>query len=195
MNRKSKQSSKEWKRVDSPPSTKLKQETSIGKVLFSVFWDHKGIILKRSTPTGVTITKTYYYANISMNKLHLDIRKQRRGLISGGVILHHDNAPIHTSHLVSSTIHNLKYESASSSTLFSISGTLAPSDYFFVSCFKRLSQRKTLQWSKFIRFVNTSVSEQYDWRWLYSCYTKTSRTLTKVSFGRRNDTSRKSHIH
>ena len=51
-----------------------------------------------------------YYANILVNGLHLEIRKQQRDLISAGVILHHDNAPAHTSHLVSSTIHNLKYK-------------------------------------------------------------------------------------
>ena len=31
----SKQSSKEWKRADSPPPTKLKQEKSFGEVLYS----------------------------------------------------------------------------------------------------------------------------------------------------------------
>ena len=41
-----------------------------------------------------------------LNEVHLEIRKQRRGLISAGVILHHDKTPSHTSHLVSSTIHN-----------------------------------------------------------------------------------------
>ena len=31
-----------------------------------------------------------------MSELHLKIGKQQRGLISAGVILHHDNAPPHT---------------------------------------------------------------------------------------------------
>jgi histone-lysine N-methyltransferase SETMAR len=77
--------------------------------LYSFFWDHKGIIFKTPVPPGTTITKAYY-ANILSNELHPEIKKQRRGLISAGVILHHDNAPVHTSHLVSSTIHDLKYE-------------------------------------------------------------------------------------
>ncbi|CAF0942762.1 unnamed protein product [Rotaria sp. Silwood1] len=64
----SKQSSKQWKRADSPPPTKLKQEKSTNKVLF--------------------------------NELHPEIKKQRRVLISVGIILHHGNAPAHTSHLV-----------------------------------------------------------------------------------------------
>ena len=62
-----------------------------------------------------------------MNKLHLEIRKQRRGLISAGVILHHDNAPAHASHLVSSTIHNLKYKLFHHPSYFT---DLVPSDCF-----------------------------------------------------------------
>ena len=77
-----------------------------------------------------------------MNELDIEIRKQRRVLISASIILHHDNAPTHASHFVSSTIHNLKYEllrhPSYSPDLSSLSERL-----FFVSCFKRLSQRKT----------------------------------------------------
>ncbi|CAF3559456.1 unnamed protein product [Rotaria sp. Silwood1] len=80
----SKQSSKQWKRADSPPPTKLKQEKN----------NSQGTI-----PPGTTITKTYY-ANILVNELHPEIKKQRRVLISVGIILHHGNAPAHTSHLV-----------------------------------------------------------------------------------------------
>ncbi|CAF1081757.1 unnamed protein product [Rotaria sp. Silwood1] len=128
----SKQSSKQWKRADSPPPTKLKQQKSAGKVLYSFFWDHKGIILKQSVPAGVTITKTYY-ANILVNELHPEIKKQRRGLISAGVILHHHNAPAHISHLVSSTIHDLKYELLRHPPY---SPDLAPSDYFLFPVLK-----------------------------------------------------------
>ena len=58
---------------------------------------------------GITITETYH-ADILVNKLHPEIKEQRRDLISAGVILHHDNVPPHTSFLVSSTIHDLKYD-------------------------------------------------------------------------------------
>ena len=47
-----------------------------------------------------------------MNKFHPEIKKQRRSLISTGIIFHHDNVPAHTSFLVSSTIDELKYEFA-----------------------------------------------------------------------------------
>ena len=50
----SKQLLKEWKRADSPPPTTLKQEKLAGKVLYSFFWNHKGIIPKEPTPVGIT---------------------------------------------------------------------------------------------------------------------------------------------
>ena len=89
----------------------------------------------------IIIIKTYY-ADILVNKLHQEIKRQRRDFISAGVILHRDNVPAHTSFLVSSTIHDLKYELLRHLVY---SPHLAPSNYFFVSCFKRLFQRKTPQ--------------------------------------------------
>lgn len=128
----SKQTSKQWKRADSPPPTKLKQEKSTNKVFYSFFWDYKGIIVKEPAPVGTTITKTYY-ENILVNELHPEIKKQRRGLLSAGVILHHGNAPAHTSHLVSSAIHNLQYEVLRHPPY---SSDLMPSDYFLFRVLK-----------------------------------------------------------
>src|SRR5271154_7551559 len=68
-----------------------------------------------------------------VNELHPEIKKQRRGLITTGVILQHDNAPAHTSHLVLSTIHNLKYELLRQP---SYSPDLSPSDYFLFPVLK-----------------------------------------------------------
>ena len=56
----SKQSSKRWKRVDSPPLTKLRQEKSEREVLYSFLWDYNDVILKEPVPAGTTITRTYY---------------------------------------------------------------------------------------------------------------------------------------
>jgi hypothetical protein len=51
-----------------------------------------------------------YHANILVNELQSKTKKQRRRLIAAGVIIQHDNASAHTSHLVLSAIRNLKYE-------------------------------------------------------------------------------------
>ena len=123
----SKQLSKQWKRADSSSPTKLKQDTSEPKVLYSFFWDYNGVILKEPVPAGTPISKTYY-ANLLIDKLHPEIKERRRGLISAGVILHHDNASAHTSYYVLSTIHNLRYELLRRPPY---SPDLAPSDYLF----------------------------------------------------------------
>jgi histone-lysine N-methyltransferase SETMAR len=69
-----------------------------------------------------------------VNKLHPEIKKQRQGLLSASVILHYDNPPAHTSHPVSSTIHNLKkYELLRHPPY---SPDLAPSDYFLFPVLK-----------------------------------------------------------
>ena len=94
--------------------------------MYSFFWDYNSVIEKEPVPAGTTITKTYY-ANILLNKLHPEIKKRRRGLISTGVILHYDNASVHTSYHVLSTIHNLRYELLRHPPY---SSDLAPSDYY-----------------------------------------------------------------
>ncbi len=68
-----------------------------------------------------------------VNELYSEIKKQRRGLISAGIILHHDNGPTHTSHLISSAIHNLKYEVLRHPPY---SPDLALSNYFLFSILK-----------------------------------------------------------
>ena len=111
---------------------KLKQDTSEPKVLYSFFWDYNGVILKEPVPVGTTISKTYY-ATLLIDKLHPEIKERRRGLISAGVILHHDNASAHKSYYVLSTIHNLRYELLRHPPY---SPDLVPSDYYLFPLLK-----------------------------------------------------------
>ena len=68
-------------------------QPSAGKVMATVFWDAKGIMLdflpKRSTITGV------YYANL-LDQLRTAIHDKCQGNLSKGVLLQHDNAGVHT---------------------------------------------------------------------------------------------------
>ena len=113
-------------------TNQIRTKKSADKVLCSFFRKHKGIILEEPTPVGITITKTYY-EDILMNKLHPEIKKRWRGLISTGVILHHDNASAYTAFLVSSTNPDLKYR-----LLRHPPGSpdLIPSGYFLVLVLK-----------------------------------------------------------
>ena len=76
----------------SPRPKKFKTQPSAGKVIATVFWDAKGVIMldflpKRSTITGV------YYANL-LDQLRTAIHEKRRGKLSKGVLLQQDNARV-----------------------------------------------------------------------------------------------------
>ena len=67
----------QWVGPGSPRPKKFKTQPSAGKVMVTVFWDAKGVIMldvlpKRSTITGV------YYANL-LDQLRTAIREKRRG--------------------------------------------------------------------------------------------------------------------
>ena len=68
--------SRQWVGPGSPRPKKFKTQPSAGKVMATVFWDAKGVMLdflpKRSTITGV------YYANL-LDQLRTAIREKRRG--------------------------------------------------------------------------------------------------------------------
>ena len=51
----SKQQSMEWRHMSSPTKTKFKQTTSTRKIICTVFWDRKGILLVNFLPQGSTI--------------------------------------------------------------------------------------------------------------------------------------------
>ena len=68
-----------------PRPKKFKTQPSADKVMATVFWDAKGVIMldilsKRSTITGV------YYANL-LDQLRTAIREKLRGKLSKGVLL------------------------------------------------------------------------------------------------------------
>ena len=86
--------SRQWIGPGSPRPKKFKTQPSAGKVMATVFWDAKGVIMldflpKRSTITGV------YYANL-LDHLRTAIREKHRGKLSKGVLLQQDNARVPT---------------------------------------------------------------------------------------------------
>ena len=99
--------SRQWIRPGSPRPKKFKTQPSAGKVLATVFWDAKGVIMldflpKRSTITGV------YYANF-LDRLRTAIREKRRGKLSKGVLLQQDNA-VHTCKVAMDAVERNGYE-------------------------------------------------------------------------------------
>ena len=115
-----------------PRPKKFKTQLSAGKVMATVFWDAKGVIMldflpKRSTITGV------YYANL-LDQLRTVIREKRRGKLSIGVLLQQDNARVPNCKVAMDAVERNGYELIPHPAC---SPDLAPSDFFLFPNLKR----------------------------------------------------------
>ena len=91
-----------WKRLGEQTPTRLSQERSAGKIMMIIFWDKEGILLAEYLPRGTTINSPCY-ASIT-ERLHSAIVEKERSKVSHGVLLLHDNAPIHKCNVVQAAI-------------------------------------------------------------------------------------------
>jgi hypothetical protein len=64
------------------------------KMMASVFWDRKGILLTEFMAPGTTIKSEVYYE--MLNKLQRSIQNKQRGMLTKGVVLLHDSVRPHT---------------------------------------------------------------------------------------------------
>ena len=118
----------------SPRPKKLKTQPSAGRVMATVLWDAKGVIMlnflpKRSTITGV------FCANL-LDQLRTAIREKRQGKLSEGVMLQQDNARVHTCKVAMDAVERNGYE------LIHVPHTayspdLAPSNFFLFPNLKK----------------------------------------------------------
>ena len=69
-----------------------------------------------------------------MTQLHIGIKSKRRGKLTAGVLVLHDNAPAHKSRVASAAIHQSGFEELNHPPY---SPDLAPSDYFLFANLKR----------------------------------------------------------
>ncbi|UYV72783.1 CLCN3 [Cordylochernes scorpioides] len=82
-----------------PRPKKASQVRSNVKVLLTVFFDCRGVVHHEFFPQGRTLNKDYYLQ--VMRNLREAIRQKRPDLLKNkNWLLHHDNAPAHTSLLV-----------------------------------------------------------------------------------------------
>ena len=108
-----------------PPPKKFRTQPSASKVMATVFWDSKGIILIDYKPAGTSVTGEYY-ANV-IKQLRVAIKEKRRGKLAAGVLLLHDNAPVHKSRVAQAAIRVCKFAQLNHPPY---SPDLAPSDYY-----------------------------------------------------------------
>ena len=87
--------SMEWKHPQSPSKRKFKTQPSAGKLMLTVFWDSQGPVLEHYQERGTTINNAQY-SEMLADRLKPAIRSKRRGLLSKGVVLWHENDRPHT---------------------------------------------------------------------------------------------------
>ena len=116
--------SRQWVGPGSPRPKKFKTQPSAGKVMATVFWDAKGVIMLDFLPMRSTITGVYY-AN-KLDQLRTAIREKRRSKLSKGVLLQQDNARVHTCKVAMDAVEQNGYELIPHPAY---SPDLAPSDY------------------------------------------------------------------
>lgn len=128
----SKQESMQWHIKGTPHPKKFKVTPSAGKVMATIFWDCDGILLIDYKDKSVNITGAYY-ANI-LRQLRESIKEKRRGKLTRGVLLLHDNAPVHSARVAKAAAHESGFEIMNHPPY---SPDLAPSDYFLFPNLKK----------------------------------------------------------
>ncbi|KAJ4443928.1 hypothetical protein ANN_05717 [Periplaneta americana] len=88
--------------------TKFKQTLSVRKVMWTVFWDRKGILLIDFLPRGETVNADRYCE--TLRKLLSAIQNKRRGMLTAGVVLLHDNARPHTARRTAAVLTEFGWE-------------------------------------------------------------------------------------
>ena len=124
--------SRQWVGPGSPRPKQFKTQTSAGKVMATVFWDAKGVIMLDFLPNRSTITGVYY-ANL-LDQLRTAICEKRQGKLSKGVLLQQDNARIHTCKVAMDAVERNGYELIPHPAY---SPDLAPSDFFLFPNLKK----------------------------------------------------------
>ncbi|KAI6646919.1 Histone-lysine N-methyltransferase SETMAR-like [Oopsacas minuta] len=98
----------------------------------TVFWDREGIIHLDWLPEKTTINSDYYVDELK--ELRQAIKRERRGKLTRGALLQHDNARPHVSSKTMAAIDDLGFECLPHPPY---SPDLAPSDYWQFGEMKR----------------------------------------------------------
>ncbi|GFV35017.1 mariner Mos1 transposase [Trichonephila clavipes] len=124
INPESKQQSMEWRLTSSPIKVKAKQTLSKRKIMPTVFWDRRGVLLVDFMPQGIKINSDAYCA--TQQKLRRALQNKRRGMLSNGVLFLHDNTRNHSSRTTRDLIGSFGWEVLDHAPY---SHDLAPSDF------------------------------------------------------------------
>ena len=121
----------------------------------TVFWDEKGILLLEFMPQKTTITGQTYANTITA--LREAIKEKRRGKLSTGVLLLHDNAPVHMSVRSQAPIRQCGFQQLNHPPY---SPDLAPSDYFLFRVMKKFLRGKRFSSDEEVKEAVTTWFEE-----------------------------------
>jgi histone-lysine N-methyltransferase SETMAR len=120
-----KQRSVPWKDLSSPVAEKFKVQLSMGNLMLTIFWDSQGPILETYPEHGTIVTNATY-SDMLQREMKPAIRSKRRGRLSEGAFLLHDNAHPRTAARTLETLRKLMWEVMEHPAH---SPDLAPSDF------------------------------------------------------------------
>jgi len=120
----SKRQSTQWRNSSSLKAKKFKPASSVRKIMATIFWDRKGILLIDFLERGLTINADAYCE--TARKLRWAIQNKRRGMLCSGSVLLHDNAQPHTAARTAQLFQQFRCEVFDHPPY---SPDLAPSDY------------------------------------------------------------------
>jgi len=89
----SKRKSMEWCKPGKAPPRKAKVTQSTKKIMATIFWNFRGILLINFKERNTTVNAAYYAS--LLHKLRDAIKEKRRGILRRAVRLLHDYAPVH----------------------------------------------------------------------------------------------------
>ena len=133
----SQQKAKVWKKSGEETLTRLRRTRSAEKIMIVIFWYKYGILLIEYLPRGIA-TSNPYYASIT-ERLHCAIREKRRGKVSDGVMLFHDNASVHKCNIVETAIRKAGFVKLNNPAY---SPDIASVDYYLFSNLKKFLRVK-----------------------------------------------------
>ena len=128
---------KVWKRLGEQTPTRLRQGRSAGKIMMINFLDKDGVLLTEYLPRGTTINGPCYASVIE--RLRSAIVEKRRGEVSRGVLLLHDNNPIHKCKFVQAAMRKAGFIELNH---LARSPDITPTDYHLVSNLKKFVRGK-----------------------------------------------------
>jgi histone-lysine N-methyltransferase SETMAR len=109
VNVETKEQSKQRMHKHSPNKPKkFKQTLSARKLMATVFWDRKGMLMAEFMQQGTTTMSEVHCK--TPNKLHRAIQNKRRGMLTSGAVLLHDNVHPHTAARTRALLENFNWE-------------------------------------------------------------------------------------